>query len=327
MNSAQQDFLLYLDHTFLDLFAKKRLTNFLRQFRDVRIVPVYSRETLEEIARSKGHERSFLDALHALEAKLLVPRMDAARFTDEADLLDVNPHAEYQEFISSQIDVGGIDVLLMELSQALTGARPDLQAADLLAELKRRGLGMADDVLDRAKGLGALPEELQSRLQELQRTLEKEHCGPPPPDITQPTSAEQLDRQLAGGSLHLNNIRPPRVVEQIWERTPDARKHNISIRVFFGVEHADGRTPSQAEKVQNVFNMLGILGYFRDPRLHQNRRMRSLMSDMGHVAFASYCHAFATRDNRLAKRSAAAYEFVGCPTKVIPLALEKDASA
>ena len=322
MNSAQQDFLLYLDHTFLDLFAKKRLTNFLREFQGVRIVPVYSRETLEEIARSKGHERSFLDVLLALDAKLLVPRMEAARFTDDADLLDVNPHDEYQEFISSQIDVEGIDVLLMELSQALTGARPDLRAADLLVELRRRGLSMANGALDEAKGLGALPEELQSRLHELQRTLEKEY-SPPPPDVTLPTSVQEFDRRLAGGSLHLNNIRPPRVVEQIWERMPDALKANISIGAYFGVDHADGHSPSQAENVQNVFNMLGILGYFRDPRLHQNRRMQSLMSDMGHVAFASYCHAFATRDNRLARKSAAAYEFVGCSTKVIPLALER----
>lgn len=289
----------------------------------MRIVPVYSQETLEEIARSKGHERSFLDALVALDAKRLVPRMEAARFTDIADLLDVNPHEEYQAFIDSQIDVQGIDVLLMELSQALTGTRPDLRAADLLVELRSRGLGMANDALDRAKGLGSLPEELQSHLHDLQRALEEKYS--PPPDITQPTSVKEFDQQVAGGPLHLNNIRPPRVVEQIWERLPDVRKANISVGAYFGVERTDGRTPSQAEKVQTVFNILGILGYFRDPRLDQNRRVQSLMSDMGHVAFASYCDAFATRDNRLARRSAAAYEFVGCPTVVIPLALEERA--
>jgi hypothetical protein len=325
-SGMQQDFLLYLDHTYLDLLAKKRLPNFLREFRGVRIVPVYSRETLEEVARSKGHERSFLDALLSVNAKLLVPRMEAARFTDEADLLEVDPHAEYQEFITSQIDVKYISLLLMQLSQAFTGARPDLRTTDLLAELRRCGLGMAKDALDQAEGLGALPVDLQSRLHDLQRALESGD-RPPPPDVKQPASVEQFDQHLAGGSRHLNNMRPPKVVEQIWQQMPHARKANLSIGAFFGVECADGRKPSQAEKVQSVFNMLGILGYFRDPRLQQNQRMESLMSDMGHVAFASYCHAFATRDNRLAKRSAAAYEFVGCPTVVLPLALEKNESA
>jgi hypothetical protein len=112
---------------------------------------------------------------------------------------------------------------------------------------------------------------------------------------------------------------------------PDALKANVSIAVYFGVEQADGRTRCQAEKAQSVFNVLGIVGYHRDPNLDQMRRMESLMSDMGHVAFASYCHALATRDIRLAKRAAAAYEFVGCPTRAIPLtvksALAPDAKA
>jgi hypothetical protein len=154
--------LVYLDHTYLDLFVKGRLTNFPREKRGIRIVPVYSQETLEEISRSCGYERAFLDGLARLDAKYLVPHMVASRFADSANLLSVDPHAEYQEFLSSRADVGGVDVLLMELAQTLTGARPDRQAGDLLAELRRRGLAMGNDVLNRAKGLKNLPKELRS---------------------------------------------------------------------------------------------------------------------------------------------------------------------
>lgn len=317
MTSPQREFFVYLDHTFLDWFAKGRLTNFPREKGDVKIVPVYSQETLEEISRSRGYEGEFLDALVRLDAKYLVPHMVAARFADTADLISIDPHAQYEDFLDSRVDVAGVDVLLMGLAQAFSGDRPDRNADDLLVELRRRGLGMAKDALNRAKGLENLPEELQLRLDELQLALEEAQRNRGSRGVTQPYSVEELDRNLVGGAVELNNIRPPNVVEQIWERMPDAIRDKLSIGAYFGAERDGNPRPSQAEKAQAVFNMLGVLGYFRDPKLKHDRRMQSLMSDMGHVAFATYCDVFATRDERLARRAAAAYDFVGCPTAVI----------
>lgn len=317
MTRPQPEFLVYLDHTFLDWFVKGRLTNFPREKGDAKIVPVYSQETLEEIARSRGYEREFLDALARLDAKYLVPRMVAARFTDSADLISVHPHAQYEDFLDSRVDVAGVDVLLMGLAQAFWGDRPDRNADELLAELRRRGLGMAKDALNRAKGLENLPEELLSRLDELQLGLDEAQRNRASTDVTQPYSVKEFDRNLVGGAVELNNIRSPKVVEQIWERMPSAMRGKMSIGAYFGVERDGNPPPSQAEKAQAVFNMLGVLGYYRDPKLRHDSRMESLMSDMGHVAFATYCDVFATRDERLARRAAAAYDFAGCPTAVI----------
>jgi len=70
--------------------------------------------------------------------------------------------------------------------------------------------------------------------------------------------------------------------------------------------------------VRWVFNVLDSVGYYRDPKLKTDSKVDSLLSDMGHAAFATYCHAFATLDERLARKASAAHEFVGCPTKVLP---------
>lgn len=149
--SAQRELLLYLDHTYLDLFVKGRITSLPREKAGIRLVVVYSDETLREIERSTGFETAFLDVLARLEARYLVPHDLGGRFADSADLLTVDPHAEYQEFHNSKIDVGGADVLLLRVAQALSGVRPDLRAQDLLADVKRHGRGMGDQPVERAK--------------------------------------------------------------------------------------------------------------------------------------------------------------------------------
>lgn len=315
-HSAEREFLLYVDHSYLDLLVKGRLKGLPRQQGSLRVVIVYSQETLREIERSKGFETQFLDVLARLEARYLVPPILAARFVDSAELLSVDPHTLYQDFQNSGIDVKGVDVLLMRLAQALTGARPDLSVKDLLLELSRRGLAMGNDALERAKASEDLPQDLRDRLQALPRLVLDSEEAALPADIRQPKSVEEFDCHLLGGSLELNNIRPPRVVEQVWERMPQIMKKRTSINTFFGIENDPPL--ARAEKAQRVFNVLGIVGYFRDPKLRLDRAMESLMSDMGHAAFASYCHAFATRDERLARKASAAYHFVGCPTLLLP---------
>jgi hypothetical protein len=315
-HSSHQDLLLYLDHSYLDLFVKGRLTSLPHEKGGIRLVSVYSQETLQEIERSAGFETRFLDVLARLEARYLAPHIVGGRFLDSADLVTVDPHTKYQEFKDSQIDVKGADVLLMRIVQTMTGTRPDLNVADLLAELKRLGVDMGNEALDQAKAAEDLPQDLRDRLQALPRLVEDSEETASATEVKQPASVEEFDRYLLGGAHELNNIRPPRVVEQIWERMPQTAWERTSIAAFFGIE--GDPPPSRAEKAQKVFNVLGIVGYFRDPNLKQDRKMDSLMSDMGHAAFASYCHAFATRDERLARKASAAYEFVGCPTILIP---------
>lgn len=317
-SDAQREFLLYLDHTYLDLFVKGRITSLPREKAGTRLVVVYSDETLREIERSTGVETAFLDVLARLEARYLVPHVAGGRFADSADLLSVDPHAEYQEFHDSRIDVGGADVLLLRVAQALSGVRPDLRVQDLLADVKRHGRGMADEPVERAKQLEDLPHDLRDQLHGMRRLLEEIEASTLSADFSQPASVKEVDRHRVGGPLRLNNIRPPKVVEQIWERLPQAVKEKTSIEAYFGIEQKGDTPMSLADKARWVFSVLDSVGYYRDRKLKTDSKVDSLLSDMGHAAFASYCHAFATLDERLARKASAAYEFVGCPTKVLP---------
>lgn len=152
----------------------------------------------------------------------------------------------------------------------------------------------------------------------MRRLLEEIEASTLSDDFSQPASVKEVDRHRASGPLQLNNIRPPKVVEQIWERLPQAVKEKTSIEAYFGVEQKSDPPRSLADKARWVFSMLDIVGYYRDPKLKTDSKVDSLLSDMGHAAFASYCHAFATLDERLARKASATYEFVGCPTKVLP---------
>ncbi len=199
--SAQREFLLYLDHTYLDLFVKGRITSLPREKAGTRLVVVYSDETLREIERSTGFETAFLDVLARLEARYLVPHALCGRFADSADLLCVDPHAEYQEFHDSRIDVGEADVLLLRVAQALSGVRPDLRVQDLLADVKRHGRGMEDDPAGRAKQLEDLPHNLRDQLQRTRRLLEEIEASTLSADFSQPASVKEVDQHRVLGKL------------------------------------------------------------------------------------------------------------------------------
>jgi hypothetical protein len=70
----------------------------------------------------------------------------------------------------------------------------------------------------------------------------------------------------------------------------------------------------------SLYTLLEMLGYWSDRKLKLERRFPSFLSDQCHVANAIFTKAIFTRDNPLAMKAGAIYDFLGVGTKVVFIA-------
>jgi hypothetical protein len=71
------------------------------------------------------------------------------------------------------------------------------------------------------------------------------------------------------------------------------------------------------EKISSIFNLLDIVGYWRDSPTDKSNLAR--MYDAGHTFFASGCEYFISEDKRARNKAKVAYEFCNVKTKVLSL--------
>lgn len=119
--------------------------------------------------------------------------------------------------------------------------------------------------------------------------------------------------------MQLNNIEPPNVIQQIWslclEKLP--KEVNITLEQFFGIE-SNPIYPSveffKYQKVDSIYNMLNMLGYFPDSKVHKERRFIAAISDQSHASYATFADILLSRDKAFLKKVEAAYELLGVDT-------------
>ncbi|ENN97961.1 MULTISPECIES: hypothetical protein [Pseudoalteromonas] len=133
----------------------------------------------------------------------------------------------------------------------------------------------------------------------------------------------EFEAKTGIGPVILKNVKPPNVVEKIWQILSGIEEFSgIGIETFFGVKprsfEADSdRERTIQEKVNAVYHQLNFLGYYRDSKMKKDRRFRASFSDMTHAGVASFCHFFLCRDEDLVMKAAAAYEYLGVNTRVL----------
>ena len=71
------------------------------------------------------------------------------------------------------------------------------------------------------------------------------------------------------------------------------------------------------EKINSIFNLLDVVGYWRDSQTDKSDLAR--MYDAGHTFFASGCDYFISEDKRARNKAKVAYEFCNIKTKVLSL--------
>lgn len=122
------------------------------------------------------------------------------------------------------------------------------------------------------------------------------------------------------GPKKLNNITPPKVLNQIWEMfRHESQYSSVGIDEFYGLKtnpiYPD-RPYFKHQKVTSVYNMLNTLGYWPDSNIDKERRFVAALSDNSHASMASFSHVLFSRDKAFVKKVRATYEYLEIPTHV-----------
>lgn len=320
--------LAYLDHNVLDLMTKGDPHQVKELLKKNNFTPVYSDETLKEIQRSIGYESGFLELLDEIEAKYIEPIAQSFKQTGQANIHSVLPSDIYKRFLANQREGFSGEFGMSELLMKFYGGQPDRSfgeifqqgAVDLQKHMKEGLEGIGEISLDESidiqgikKLIEDLPELMISQSSKVAEELDEKEEYP----------VSEFEGKTGIGPVVLKNVKPPNVVEKIWQMLSDIEGFSeIDIETFFGVKphsfEADSdRERTIQEKVNAVYHQLNFLGYYRDSNMKIDRRFRASFSDMTHAGVASFCQLFLCRDKDLVMKAAAAYEYLGVNTRIL----------
>jgi len=320
--------LLYLDHNVLDAFTKGNSDGIAKTFKE-KWQTVYSLESLFEIKRSKGFEAKFTDLLRSLDALYLDAHLDGDhRISDRATLERVDPWIKLQEL--GQDDIGSDLVTAMKLfALKMIGGRKDLEFKEVI-EFQREAFSKLMDSLEGQLSemdpqlvngyIREMRDKFSVQLEEMERVLTENHK-----DGKDFEGIKAFRKALEVSPLELNNIQSPKVIEQIWKIISSNEIYsakNLTLETAIGIatNYAyQGKPFYLFEKAFTVYGFLNSVGYHPDTDVTKERRFTASSSDQNHVAYAGFANIFLTMDNRLARKAAAAYEFLGMSTTVVNL--------
>jgi len=319
---------VYLDQNVLDFFTKRGLGEFGQLLiNDYQVV--YSDETLKEIRRSKGFEESFLNVLKDLEANYLKLIVEKPHFTitDKATISVRDPFYVYEEYCKNSDDGVDMEHAMQQWLFKFSGGRKGDSLNDIHNEQISAFSRLIDSIMENSD---ELPEKTQRKLQIYTKEMMSQYKK-----ILEETESMMLDNieddkswdgikdfrsQVGIGPKQLNNIEPPNVLVKIFDKfkeLPDYSQSNMDIDDFFQLKK-NPIYPEQPyfkhQKVTGIYNILNILGYCPDSKVHKERRFIAAVSDNGHASIASFCDFLLSNDEHFIKKVSAAYEYLEIPT-------------
>ena len=321
--------IVYLDHNILNRMVRGSEDSIRSLYEADGLCPVYSNANLDEIADSSVRRDEFLDLLIRLEAWYLSTPMDGSFNTlDQFVVTKINPrekinelaearagheeNVEHLDFLSIMYGGGEgrmpSDVLLEGLEYAANTLR------DLLNDPEFNGPNFVEQrnqAIATLENLPTLQEEIRSGFRELD---ERARSGP----LTQ-----QMAEELGIGPTQLNNVKPPNVIQKVWEMVRPSYAPTISTMDEFLTTalsfnaNSPNTQPEIVTRVNGLYNLLNILGFWRDEDLNRPRRMKASFDDMTHVGYAISCNALYCGDKRMNIKAQAIYEHCGITTQIL----------
>lgn len=340
--------LLYLDQNIIDSL-RKGVYSFDDAIFSEHFRAIYSDETLREISRAEeggGNATEYLDVLEELEAFHLRLNLNAQFApTGDAIIQSQSPTEVYQNFIQNR-DLDYLVEANLLVTHKIMGGLPDLTVDDIIKRMleafERNARSLEDNIRILELFFSNAREELP-RLFETLGTMKAVSVDEYKGILTQladnlktilklnDSSQSALSRyreELRLSPKDLNNIEPPKVVEQVWQvisRDENIKQSDVTMYQFFGVDAPNPINPERrnfvSEQVSSVYFHLNLAGYYPDKGLKERKRFASSFSDMQHVSLATHCDYLLSSDERLIKKAAAAYEITGARTQALLLKL------
>lgn len=323
----------YLDHNILDVLVEKRDLPFASELKEKYQI-IYSDETLKEIKRTGDNGSKFLEALEKLEAMhLQIFVTEKFEITDKAIIKELNPFDAFQNYCTNIEPV--YEAMEKATAQSLLkfyGGRAGSGLDEINREQSDSFDGLINYILNQADELNSLAPgayvAVSSYTKEMQKSFNealtkstaelRKHIE----DESNYSGVQEYRNHMNVGPKQLNNIKPPNVIEKIWQiykHLDGYREKNFSTDNFLGIScnPAYKREMYLHEKVLTAYNVLNIVGYYPDSRMKHDRRFTAAMSDAGHAAMASFASYLFSRDAALINKARAVYEYLNVKTKVI----------
>ncbi|MHC5225505.1 hypothetical protein [Ignatzschineria sp. LJL83] len=318
----------YLDHNILDFFTKHK-SDKVMEILFGKYQVVYSDETLKEIQRSDGGEERFLDLLNELQAWHLKIHVDEYfKLTDQVILTSENSYEVYRKYKNNiePVHEQVYQSMLLPLKKIYGGIKNTSSGNIVNAQIGANS-DLHDFIVKNIKKVEKYCPELASLSLEINRNIKR---------LSEESSKNYLINQgfldgeigvdvfrseLKAGSKELNNIKAPNVLQKIY----DLIHKNVSIENRTSIEkffHMD-KNPIEPtgdyfdfQKVNVIYSMLNMLGYYPDSKLKIDKRFIASQSDQGHAVMASFVDALFSEDKSFLKKVEAIYEFLGIRTKI-----------
>ncbi|WP_288774093.1 hypothetical protein [uncultured Psychrobacter sp.] len=333
---------LYLDQNIIDKIVDYPVLMTSELFSSFQVI--YSDETLREIERS-GDPNKFLKGLEELKARKIFFEMNSLfELTGNVAIKPyLSPFVVYEDFIARDTIDGIANNMIVnnrELIFNLFSRNANKSIKGYIEESYINFEAIYDDTF---KNLSYLKDELPSAMYEV---LEKEITSEYKEQSRKLSSTQNimLDNMVSSGfqvehvkgqegikaleketgidAKVLNNIKPPNVLKQIYQKYVDSNlnKEGSIDDFYLTSDTIFGRRPYIFEKVLNIYMMLNILGYKRDEGFHKKyRRFVSASSDGQHLAYACYCNSFYTEDIKFSEKAKAIFEFLNIGTDVVKI--------
>lgn len=316
--------LLYLDQNILSEIAEGRFYGFFDNIRSGNMQLIYSHVHIAETARCSNQE---------FQSKIIqaVADMNGAYIHESKLHFDKSPQLRLNEYLVNPEVYKRVSGSMAQFAHKFFGGQQGKNFQFLIeaqhktfAELMRHMTKSIEALNETEKEeiqhylpmLEMLPELMQRQLEEqtskLLATLEASI-----PLSENFNGAKGFRAALEIAPSLLNNIRPPNVVQKIWEQVSASNKipaqiNSVDNFLAKGVwAHLNDGEPTWEAKISSLYTLLNLIGYWPDEQLHKDGKFRSAMGDQTHAAFAAFAQVFITGDERMAKKTFAIYEYLG----------------
>lgn len=326
---SQNKVRFYLDQNVIDYIIKGNLDDIkelISHVEDSEII--YSHVTLREFARIENdlQRRFYLDYLRDVNAKYFcIDDNELAQFED------IDPFEIYSEINSPNKVYKSVGDSMFEMLHKLLGGNKDFSFDEIALSQKdsfSQLMKILNENLDHLEENPFIDKEVLKRYIPYMDSYFTELID----KITIQLKNINFDK---GNPLinfrkfinikvdKLNDIEPPNVIDQIWERIKNgiiSSNINLTYNDLFG----DGfnkfypyQKITMSMKVNRLYNILNSIGYYHDKNIHNENKLIPFINDQQHVGYAMYSNFFVTRDKRLMKKTEAVYEHLKIGTKII----------
>lgn len=128
---------------------------------------------------------------------------------------------------------------------------------------------------------------------------------------------KEIRKTLGIDPKRINNYIPEEVVEHLNKKLSETSQSLTFLNMIEqGISyHPDGATFGRSNRIAGIFELLDMLGYWKDTANHKSNYAR--LWDSSHTFYASHCNYFITDDKRTVNKAKVVYNIYDIGTKVI----------